>query len=174
MQDAAALASGSFASRLAILSGESAPSTDLVVTGEIGDYALPDYFDGQAAKVQEIAKRRQAIMEKRLANMRIEQPEAELQAQAGDGIFVGSSGYEGMQWYAVGYPRDEDQPFQLEDIPETVLDSLLAGRYAEVISSGFNVVTTRQLENIDENALVNGAVAILARRYTQDKDQPAE
>ena len=172
VEEHAAIATGSFATRLAILSGEVAPSTDVVPQGDVADYALPPYYDDQAAKVKALAEKRLEIMKKRLGNLKVDQPEAALQTELSSAVFVGltQEGYEGADWYTSGVPEDDggEEVAPPVDAPDSVLDDLLAGNYAAVIAAGYNVITTKRLQNIEDDALVRGAVVIHAKRYGRD------
>ena len=158
IEDMTALASGSFATRLAILAGETTPTSDVVPVRDAADYALPIYFDDQANRVKDLARRRQDIMRKRVANMRVSHPEAELQTEPGDRILVGLAGEEATEWYNISE----------EPLPEGAVKQLLAGNYVELIRTGYSVITTRHLENIAEEVLVNGAIEAHVRYYSQE------
>jgi curved DNA-binding protein CbpA len=160
-----ALASGSFATRLAILSGEEVPSTDVVPARDIADFALPVYFDDQVLRVKELAEKRQEIINKRLLNLFVEYPAAELQTELQRSMFIGVIDKGSTDWYTAGYDPDTDEMAPPVAIPEGIFDELMAENYAEVIAAGFNIVTTRRLENIEDDALVRGAATINIRRF---------
>lgn len=173
VRELTALASGSFATRLALLAGEDVPSTDLIATRDISEYALPVYYYDQAARVQELADRRQEIMHSRLENLFIDRPEAELQTELQQNMLVGITEQGETNWHAVGYDPGSTELVPPVEVPDSVLDDLLARNYAAVIAAGFNVITTRRLENIEDDALVRGAAKIHIRHY-RPVEQPEE
>jgi hypothetical protein len=154
-----ALASGSFATRLAILAGEVTASADIVPARDAADYLLPVYFDDQAARVQALAERRQAIMQKRLGNMRIAYPAMELQTRLHGGLVVGLEAEVGTSWYILS-------PGGIPD-PANIGQYLVDGNYAAAIDAGYNIITTAHLENIEEEDLVHRAFVLHKARYTE-------
>lgn len=171
VRELTAIASGGFATRLALLSGEDVPSTDLVPARDISEYALPAYYDDQTARVRELAEKRQEIMHARLENLFTDRPEAELQSELQRNMFIGLTDDGETDWYTVGYEPDTEEIAPPVAVPERVFSDLIAGNYAAVIAAGFNIITTRRLENIEDDALVRGAATIHIRHYRPAEQQ---
>lgn len=159
---------GGVSMRLALLAGESVPeeSTSLVSPESIG---LPGYFDEQAAKVQELAEKRQAVVEKRLANFKPTYPEEELQTEAQPALALRF----GSVWLGFVVDADE-QSVNAVDIPAETKQLLAAEDYATAISTGFNVITVEPLEQIDFNDLINAAVEKYVDKYELLPDEKAQ
>lgn len=156
---------GGVSVRLALLSGENAPETSTaLVSPESID--LPAYFDEQATKIKQIAEKRQAVVEKRLANYRPTYPEQELQTEAQPALALRF----GSVW--LGFVVDaNEQSVNATDIPEATRQLLAAEEYAAAIKSGFNVITVEPLEQIDFHELIDAAVEQYVDKYNLLPDE---
>jgi hypothetical protein len=160
---------GGVGTRLALLAGESAPepSTTLVSPGSI---ELPAYFDEQAKKVQEIAEKRQAIVEKRLANFKPTYPEAEMQTEVLPALALGFGPSERRSWFGFVVDR-EGQSVNAVDISEEIKQLLASQDYTAVIRSGFNVITFEPMDQIDLREQLDAAVEDYIDKYKLFPDE---
>ena len=150
---------GGVSTRLALLAGESAPETSsALVSAE--SIELPAYFDEQAAKIKEIAKKRQSVAEKRLANFRPTYPEIDLQDEAKPALALRF----GSLW--LGFVVDTDElSVNNVDIPADIQELLTNEDYSAAIQNGFNVITVDPLEQLDFRELINAAVEYHVNKF---------
>lgn len=155
------LALGWTTTRLALLAGESIPEPtgNSLVSPE--SIQLPAYFDEQAKKIQEIAEKRQAIVEKRLNNFKPTYPEAELQTEAQPAAVLGVAG---TSWYGFTV-NAETCNVDFMDVPEAIRELLDAKNYAAVIESGFNVITFELMDQISVHEQLEVALNHYVEKY---------
>lgn len=139
------LSLGGVSTRLALLAGEEVPTPAAEVTTTT--VKLPAYYDQQAQKVQELARKRQEVAEKRLANLRPTYPEAELQTESHSNLAVGV-GHDTLRW-VTGSFDPETKTANFGNTPDEIGDLLEAGDIQAVIAAGYNVLTFAPLEQLD-------------------------
>lgn len=149
--------------KLALMSGEAIRTMPVIrddlLPARPEDVALPSYFDQQADKVHELAKERESILERRLANFVIDYPNAELQVAGHSAVFIGVSKDDGETvWIHVTYDEETDT-YPSVDIDHRTQALLDAQEYDEVIANGANVITFKPLEQIDLMTLFNEALS---------------
>ncbi len=150
---------GGVSTRLALLAGESTPETSTTLVSP-EPIELPTYFDEQAAKIKEIAEKRQVIVEKRLANLKPTYPEIELQDEAQQTLALRF----GSVWLGL-IVDTEKQSVNSVDIPSDIKQLLSEEDYVTVIQNGFNVMTIEPLDQLDFEELINAAVEYHVKRY---------
>jgi hypothetical protein len=154
-----ARALGHTAQKLALLSGESAPlSNDMISESSI---RLPTYYQPLTEQAVEIAEERQSILEKRLENFIPTYPEHDSQLDAKPSVLFGlgktddvSTGY---NWFAFT-PNFELGTIDSIYIPDNVAENLSSTDYKSVFEAGFNVVVFSPLEHVDIKTLLNEAI----------------
>lgn len=149
---------GGVSTRLALLAGESPETSATLVSPD--SVELPAYFNEQAAKIKEIAERRQLIVEKRLANFKPTYPEEELQDTAQPALALRF----GSVWLGFVVDADE-QSVNAVDVSKEAKQLLADEDYAAAISAGYNVMTVEPLEQIDYEELINVAVEHYVDKY---------
>jgi len=153
------IALGKVPTRLALLAGEVASgvydSNNLPARPE--DVQLPPYFDLQAEKVRELAKEREEILERRLANFKVEYPFAELQTNGFDTVMVGILMNDTTTWLCAHYD-EESGGVSTIDINQQTREALDNGQFEKVITAGKNVLTFVPLEQIDLRTLIDEAL----------------
>lgn len=164
------IALGGIPTRLALLAGdqvvEVADQADLPARPE--DVQLPTYFDQQAEKVRELAKERESILERRLANFKVSYPAAELQTEGHNTVLVGIGTNARTTWLcAYRTPETDDvTTIELDEATQTALDKQ---DFETVIAGGKNVITFKPLEQIDLLTLLNEALTKHFNKYTDQE-----
>jgi hypothetical protein len=160
---------GGAGTRLALEAGE---STDLVATPEQLDaITLPAYYEPQAEKVLELAKEREAIVEKRLANLITELPEEDLQQSFQQTLIIGArtqSGY--IKWVACTFDDPDpnaEQKVSVDPIHEESRNQLREERYPQIIKNGCGILIFEYLSQIDYEDQVITAMSKYASRFTE-------
>jgi len=163
-----ALTVGSFSTRLALLAGEDTTSGDdtLPVTPLV--LKLPAFFDQQSGKVHEIAKERESILLRRLANFEPEFPEPEIQQEAKPDFVIGIID-DTTTWIAMHYDSESDSANSI-NLDEQINSLLESGNIPEVIQRGFNVITFKQMEQIDLFTVINAAIDKYLSKYGLKSD----
>lgn len=152
------IALGGVPTRLALLAGvEIEDRSEDSLPARPEDVQLPRYFDLQAEKVLELAKERESILERRLANFRVNYPAAELQIENHNTVAIGVVTESGTTWFCVYRDPKTDDVTTIE-LDETTQAALDAERFEEAISTGKNVITFTPLEQINLTTLFNEAL----------------
>lgn len=156
------LALGGVSGRLALLAGETPePQPEIVPAGSAVE--LPAYYDEQAAAVEEIAKERESIAKRRLANFFPDYPEEGLQTEIKEDLVIGV----GSTWLGAKIDVDELRA-DVEGLPAEIQELLEQGDYKTVIERGFNVLTFDLLEQIDIQDQVLVAIEKHIEKYKND------
>jgi hypothetical protein len=153
---------GGVSTRLALLAGDGAPTEAGAIIPADTTLELPAYFDTQAAKVKEIAKEREGISEKRLANYLPSYPEAELQTEFREDLAIGVSG---KMWLGAKIDTEELHA-NIAGLPNDVKELLEQDDFKAVIEKGFNVLTIEPLEQIDMQDLIISAIEKYIDKYS--------
>jgi hypothetical protein len=157
------LAIGGVSTRLALLAGEEVPQVSGAIVATSTTLELPVYFDQQAEKVHELAKKREEIVGKRLANFRPAYPEADTQIEPQPNLAIGV-GSDSYKWFGVTFDPDNNAA-SLVPIPEELIELLDAQDYKAAIGSGYNVLTFVPLEQVDIQTQLIDAIEKHADKY---------
>lgn len=166
---------GGVGMRLALLAGEtpSEQSTQDVVPAAA---VLPAFFDEQAKKVEELARQREALLEKRLEIFQPKYPVAEVQTEARPNFAIGvvnDQTGEFVAWVGFNFSA-ELAKIELSvaltnvEIPEDIQALLDAGEYEQAYNAGFNVLTFATKDQISANELLVEAYNKHLRKYFPD------
>lgn len=163
------IALGGVPTRLALLAGDEAveevDKADLPARPE--DMRLPAYFDQQAAKVRELAKERESILERRLANFKVNYPAAELQTEGYNTVAIGVVKDGGITWLCA-YRDHETDDVTIIELDEATQAALDTEDFKKVITTGKNVITFKPLEQIDLMTLLNEALTKHFNKYADE------
>lgn len=149
---------GGLGIRLALLAGETPgpqPTNDIVAANG----ALPHYFDEQAKKVEEIATKREALLEKRLEIFQPTYPIAEIQTEAKPNFVIGISiATDAAPAMWVGFNFDaETVSLTNTNVPDEIEALLNIGEFVRVYSQGFNILTFTTKDQIELQTLLGEA-----------------
>jgi curved DNA-binding protein CbpA len=143
---------GGVATRLAILAGEPSLAPGQLEPAST-QVSLPVYFDRVTTEITQIAKERENLLRRRLANLQITYPEADLQTEQRDRLLVGARGPQGQVWLAFHYDAARREVTNVE-----VDEELLALSFAELIGRGYGVATCSLPEQIEPTAIIHEVV----------------
>ncbi len=161
---------GGVSTRLALLSGEGNKQPSVGEETAESNLELPAYFDDQAQRVQELAKQREDIVEKRLANLALTYPQEALQVKLQPDLALGIVGEATTVWLRVVI-RVDDLTASVEALPDELKQLLEAGDTQAVIQQNYNVLTVTQLEQVNQYDVINAAIDKHIAKY-EDKNQP--
>lgn len=144
--------------RLALLAGETPitkPADDLVVASG----ALPHYFDEQAKKIEDLATRREALLEKRLEIFQPSYPIAEIQTAVYPNFVIGiaKNGESGIPtWIGFNFDASTVSITNVR-VPEEVEALLRASEYEQAYNHGYNILTFAMKDQIELQTLLEEA-----------------
>ena len=171
---------GGVSTRLALLAGEGVvEETNAVVAVEVvaSTGHLPRYFEDQAARVAEIAERREEILAKRLEIFEPTYPMAEMQSEAKGGFVLGVINpdvQDSTVWLNFTFDPDTLELTNFST-PDDIAELLEHEDFEQVYASGYNVVTFRLRDHIEIRTLVTEACKkYLYRFYPDLRDQITE
>lgn len=149
---------GNVGIRLALMAGENSVEAAGEQSAELVDLRtvrLPEYFSPQAKKIEEIAQRREEILEKRLELFTPTYPIAELQTEGQPNFVIGITGESRTTW--VGFHFDADE-VAITNIDVANIQTLLdAEQYEQLYAIGYNVLTFAPKEQIELKTLLEEA-----------------
>lgn len=150
---------GGFATRLALLAGESSePQTGTEIIASTGE--LPAYYDDQVQRVIEIASQREALLEKRLDIFRPRYPIAEAQTTAHPNFAIGitrspDGNHDDPASVWIGFNFDAaTATLQNIEVPGDIEALLRGGKFTEAYDRGYNILTFAVKDHIDLNTLL--------------------
>lgn len=123
---------------------------------------LPDYYDDQVEKVKEIAKQREVITKKRLANFEPIYPEPALQTEFKPNLAISIAD---NMWLAAKIDR-EKLNVNIQNLPPTIEKLLRRGDIAAAIKKGFNVAIIPHLDHIDTEDLLSETIQKYIEKYS--------
>ena len=146
---------GSVGIKLALLAGET-PSQQPAAEVVSATGALPHYFDEQAKKIEDIATKREALLEKRLEIFQPTYPIAEAQIIGQPNFVIGvakDADSDISKW--IGFSFDADTvSLANTDVPEDVEELLRAGEYEQAYGRGYNILTFVMKDQIEIGTLL--------------------
>lgn len=165
-EEARRLAIGGPAGRLALLAGEDTSQADNLPASSAQLAALPVYFEDQAAKVVEIAKEREELLESRLGNFSLTYPSGETQTEFTKKLALGVEGKGGVTWICVEVSDDDTGAGST--LPEDIEELLGREDFQQVISRGYNIAVCKLLEQVDIRDLVRVAAGKYVDNFPAD------
>ena len=165
-EEAKRLAISGPAGRLALLAGEDTSADDNLPATAAQLAALPAYFEDQAAKVVEIAKEREELLEARLGNFSLTYPLAEAQTEFTKKLALGMEGTDGLTWICVEVGDDDTGAGST--LPDSIEELLTQEDFEPVIGQGYNIATCELLDQVD----IPDLVRVAAGKYVDNFPQP--
>lgn len=158
------LAIGGVSTRLALLRREETEDDTSVGLTAAAAIGLPDYFEQQAARVEEIAKERESITYKRLKNFELTYPESDSQTEFSENLIIGIETDNGYSWFGMKIETDSNnaEGYSLSD---EMKEKLNAGEYKAIIDKSYAIALVKQLEQVSIMDLFSVAVSKYTSKF---------
>lgn len=157
---------GGVSTRLALMAGEYSDAAESSVGMSVGS-ELPHYFDEQAKKITDLAAKREALLERRLAIFQPNYPIPEVQTQPQPNFVIGvANDKETAVWRWIGFSFDAEAVALANiEVPESVEQLLAAAEYEQAYASGFNILTFVTKDQIEIQTLLEEAYTKHIQKY---------